>query len=250
MELGGVGKKNLVSVIIPGYNEAGLVAGTVSAVEGRMASIGRDFELLIVDDGSKDGTAGILEGLVKSRKHPRLRYISYGDGPSRRENLAKSFKLLKGDYVLLLDMDLSLDIKHLEDMIYWLDQGYGMVIVDRYHKDSRIRRNLKRLLISKLYNAFINFLFHTGFKDNICGFKAFRRDVISRLVDEAGFDRTGRRSVFWDTQLVILALRDGIRIKEMPAHWEESGKSSLNFKREAGMLPYIFKFWWQHRKGR
>ncbi len=240
-------KQKLVSVIIPGYNEASIVASTVEAVGSRMKSIGRPFELLIVDDGSRDGTSGVLEGLVKGKKHPCLRYVSYADGPSRRENLAKSFKLLKGDYVLLLDMDLSLDIKHLEEMLYWLDQGYGMVIINRYHKDSKIRRNVKRYIISKLYNAFINLLFRTGFKDNICGFKAFRKEVINRLVQEAGIDATRKRSVFWDTQLVILALRDKIKIKEMPAHWEEGEKSSLNFRRESGMLPYIFKFWWQTR---
>lgn len=243
-------QKKLVSVIIPAYNEAAILASTVDAVEKRMQSTGRPFELLIVDDGSTDATGRILVELVRSRKHPKLRYVSYKDGPSRRENLARSFKLLKGDYVLLLDMDLSLDIKHLEEMLHWLDEGYGMVIINRYHKDSRIRRNLKRFIISKLYNAFIKTLFHTGFKDNICGFKAFRRDVINMLVDEAGFDQTGKRSVFWDTQLIILALKDRIPIKEIPAHWEESEKSSLNFKKEAGMVPYILKFWWHHRKGR
>lgn len=231
----------LVSVIIPGYNEAAILAGTVAAVGKRMSALKRPFELLIVDDGSTDGTKAILEGLVKA--HKNLRYVSYPGGPSRRENLARSFKLLKGDYVLLLDMDLSLDIKHLEEMLYWLDHGFGMVIINRYHRDSQIRRNLKRYVISKLYNAFIRVLFHTGFKDNICGFKAFRRDVINRLVEEAGFDSTGKRSVFWDTQLVILALQDGISIKEIPAHWEESEKSSLNFRRESGMVPYIFRFW-------
>jgi glycosyltransferase AglD len=237
----------LVSVIIPGYNEGSIVAGTVAAVEQRMAAMKRRYELLVVDDGSTDKTAEILERLVKSKKHPNLRYVSYPDGPSRRENLAKSFKLLKGDYVLLLDMDLSLDIKHLEEMLYWLEQGYGMVIVNRYHRQSHIRRNLKRYIVSKVYNGVIRFLFRTGFQDNICGFKAFRKDAIMRLVQEAGADPTRKRSVFWDTQILILALRDRIRIKEIPVHWEEAEKSALNFQRESGMIPYILKFWLRGR---
>ena len=242
--------KGLVSIIIPAYNEAAIVANTVSAVEERMSSLNRPFELLIVDDGSTDATPKVLEELVKGQQHPNLHFISYKDGPSRRENLAKSFKLLRGEHVLLLDMDLSLDIKHLEEMLYWLEHGFGMVIVNRYHKASRIKRNLKRYIISKVYNAFIGLLFLTGFKDNICGFKAFKHDVIMRLVDEAGIDETGTRSVFWDTQLVILALKGKVQIKEIPVHWEEGEKSSLNFRREAKMLPYILKFWWRLRKGR
>ncbi len=236
-------KERLVSVIIPGYNEEKIISNTVSRVEATMKELARPYELLIVDDGSKDGTSKILEELVRSGKHPDLRFISYKDGPSRRENLAKSFRLLKGDYVLLLDMDLSLDIVHLKDMLHWLDEGYGMVIVNRYHPDSKIRRDLKRYVISKLYNAFIRLLFRTGFKDNICGFKAFRKDVITRLVEEAGFDSTGKRSVFWDTQMIILAKRDGIKMKEIPVHWEEGEKSALRFGRESRMLPYIIKFW-------
>ena len=241
-------KGHLVSVIIPGYNEERIVASTISRVEAVMSGIGRPYELLIVDDGSTDATAKILGRLVRGRKYPKLRYVSYPDGPSRRENLARSFRLLKGDYVLLLDMDLSLDIAHLRDMLHWLDQGYGMVIVNRYHRDSRIRRDRRRYIISKLYNAFIRLLFRTGFRDNICGFKAFRRGVIRRLVNEAGFDATGKRSVFWDTQLIILARRAGIKIREIPVRWEEGEKSSLRFGRESGMLPYIVKFWLSLRR--
>lgn len=233
--------KRLVSVIIPGYNEASVVAGTVSVVERAMRLLKRPFEILIVDDGSKDLTPVILERLAK--KYKNLRFVSYKDGPSRRENLAKSFKLLRGEYVLLLDMDLSLDISHLKDMLYWLEQGYGMVIVNRYHKQSRIRRHLKRYIVSKLYNAFIRLLFRTGYHDNICGFKAFKRDVIAKLVAQAGIDETRKRSVFWDTQILILAVRNAVPIKEIPVCWTEGKSSALSFSKEISMLPYIVRFW-------
>ncbi len=238
-------EKQLISVIIPGYNEEAVVESTILSVEGVLASIGCPFEILIVDDGSKDSTRQILEGLVRGKKHPQLRYISYTDGPSRRENLAKSFRLLKGDYVLLLDMDLSLDVSHLKDMVNWLDEGYDMVIMNRYHPESRIRRNIKRYIISKIYNAIIRTLFHTGFKDNICGFKAFRHIAITQLVEDAGIDKSGRRSVFWDTQLIIFAKRRKLKIKEMPVRWTEGEKSALRFSREIWMFLYMLKFWWK-----
>lgn len=237
-------KKGFVSVIIPGYNEEGIVANTVGVVERTMTSLKRPFEIFIVDDGSTDSTPAILKRLAK--KYRNLRYVSYRDGPSRRENLSKSFRLLKGEFVLLLDMDMSLNIRHLKEMLYWLEQGYGMVIVNRYHKNSRIKRHPKRYIISKLYNAFIRLLFRTGFSDNICGFKAFKHDVINRLVEQAGIDETRKRSVFWDTQILILAVRNKIPIKEIPVEWTEGKSSALSFGKESSMIPYMLKFWWRH----
>jgi len=236
-------KKELISVIIPAYNEERIIETSINKVEKELSKLKRPFEVLIVNDGSKDRTQAILKQLVKSKKHPNLRAIFYKNGPSRRENLAKSFKFLKGNYVILLDMDLSMDLKHLKEMICWLDQSYDMVIPNRYHEKSSIKRNPKRYLISKIYNAFIRLLFRTGFKDNICGFKAFKRNVVMQLVKDAGVDKTSSRSVFWDTEIVIRAVRHKYKIREMPVHWEEGKKSSLNFKREVKMLPYIIKFW-------
>lgn len=239
-----------LSVIIPGYNEEKVIVNTITSVEKTLFSLKKSFEILIVDDGSKDATPNLLQELVKSKKHPNLRFVSYKDGPSRRENLAKSFKLLKGEYVILLDMDLSMDLKHLKEMIYWLEHGYGMVIPNRYNKKSRIKRDPKRYVISKIYNAFIRMLFGTGFKDNICGFKAFKRNIVLQLVKDAGIDRTRRRSVFWDTELIIHALHRGIAIKEIPVHWEEGKSSALTFKREITMIPYIIKFWMNFHKSK
>ncbi|MBI2664049.1 glycosyltransferase [Candidatus Woesearchaeota archaeon] len=234
-----------VSVIIPGYNEEHAVSNTVSVVHKIMSSLGRPFEIFVVDDGSADSTPEILKKLAK--KYKNLRYKSYSDGPSRRENLAKSFKLLKGEDILLLDMDLSLNPRHFAEMLYWLDGGFDMVIINRYHKNSNIKRHPKRFVISKVYNAFIRLLFHTGFKDNICGFKAFKRNVILNLVGQAGIDNSRKRSVFWDTQILIHAVRSKLRIKEIPATWTEGKSSALSFKKEMSMFPYILKFWWRLR---
>jgi len=242
--------KTKLSIIIPGYNEEKIIVNTITSVEKTLFSLKRPFETLIVDDGSKDATPRILQKLVKSKKYQNLRFVSYKDGPSRRENLAKSFKLLKGEYVILLDMDLSMDLRHLKEMVYWLENGYDMVIPNRYHKKSRIKRDPRRYIISKMYNAFIRMLFRTGFKDNICGFKAFKRDIILKLVEDSGIDKTIKRSVFWDTELIVRALHKGVAIKEIPVHWEEGKNSALTFKREIRMIPYIIKFWMNLHKSK
>ena len=232
-----------ISLIIPGYNEADIVAETIHLTDEILKSTHKTYEILIVDDGSKDDTGNILEEIVKSGKYPNFHFVSYKDGPSRRENLAKSFSLLKGELIVVLDMDRSMDSKHIKDFIYWLDQGYEMVIPNRYHKESILKRSLGRYVISVIYNRMIRTLFQTRFQDNICGFKAFKRDVAMRLVDLAGIDKSRTRSVFWDTQIIIYAHSEKINIKVIPVKWTEGKKTSLNFKREIKMFPFIFKFW-------
>lgn len=235
--------KPYLSVIIPGYNEEEIIKGTIIAVENALESIGKPFEILIVDDASKDRTAEILKSLVKSRRHPSLRFVSYKEGPSRRENLARSFRLLRGQYIILLDMDLAMDLVHMGEMLHFLEKGYDVVLANRYLKGSKIVRDPRRFVVSKLYNRFIRMFFRTGIKDNICGFKAFRKNAVMALVKDAGIDKSGTRSVFWDTEIVIRALRKGMQIKELPVHWKEGKSSALTFRREVKMLPYIIKFW-------
>lgn len=238
-------KKKLISVIIPGYNEEDIIKDTICTVEKILASIGNPFEIFIVDDASADSTSEILKNFIKSKQHPYLRFISYKNGPSRRENLASSFKFLKGEYIVLLDMDLSMSPGHIKKMLHWLEQGYDIVCPSRYVKGSKIKRDHARYVISRLYNASIQMLFGTMLKDNVCGFKAFKREVILKLVKEAGIDKTRMRSVFWDTEILIHARRLGFSIKQMPIEWKEGKRSALNFKREIRMAPYIIKFWFK-----
>lgn len=235
-----------LSIIVPAYNEEEIISDSVKNIYMHVSPIKIPFEVLVVDDNSRDKTLGILKKIIKSGKYRNLRYVNYKEGPSRRENLAKSFRLLKGDYVLLLDMDIAMDLKSLKVMVQWLDRGYDIVLANRYHDKSLINRNPKRYAISKTYNAIIRLLFRTGMRDNVCGFKAFRKEVILRLVDEIGTDPTGKRSVFWDTQVIIYAVRDKFRIKDIPIHWKEGKKSALNFKRESKMSPYIIKFFFRY----
>lgn len=93
-----------------------------------------------------------------------------------------------------------------------------------------------------MYNICIRFLFRTHIHDHLCGFKAFKKDVILKLVDEMGYDKSLTRGIFWDTELLIRARRHGYKIKEIPIWWSERKKSALYFKRELKTIGYIFKF--------
>ena len=235
--------QNKISLIIPGYNEEAIVKSSIFRLEEEMKSLGRPYNILVVDDGSTDNTSSILREIARDEKFSHLRVVTYSNGPSRRENLTKSFKFLDGDLIVLLDMDLAMPPKHIREMIYWLENGFDIVLANRYHKKSLLSRKINRFVISKSYNAIIRILFRTGIKDNICGFKAFKKEIISKLVSEAGVDKTATRGVFWDTEIVIRALRNKMKIKQIPIQWKEGKKTALNIKRESKMIPYILKFW-------
>ncbi len=85
-------------------------------------------------------------------------------------------------------------------------------------------------------------MFRTGIRDHMCGFKAFKRSVVLKLIDEMGYDTSLRRGVFWDSELLIRAVRHGYKIKEIPIWWRERNKSALFFKREIKSAKYILDF--------
>ena len=121
-------------------------------------------------------------------------------------------------------------------------EGEDIVIGSKYVAGAKMKRRPFRLFTSYVYNVCAGFLFKTHIRDHLCGFKAFKRDVILKLVDEMGYDKSLRRGIFWDTELLIRAHRHGYSIKEVPIKWTEGVKSNLYFKREIKLLIYIFGF--------
>jgi len=233
-------KKHKVSVFIPIFNEERIIDRDIRMLDYVIRKIPVDYEIFIVNDASKDKTQIIAEKIKQS--HKKVMLLNYELGPTRRENLAQSFKKATGDIIAFVDIDLIASFRFLQDLIDQIILGYDIATGSRYAVGSKIKRKPFRLFISLLYNAFIGFLFRTHIRDHMCGFKAFKRDVILQLVDELGYDRSLKRGVFWDTELLVAAQRRGYKIKEIPIWWRERNKTALYFKREIKTLTYILKF--------
>ncbi|MFH1282064.1 MAG: hypothetical protein ABII27_00180, partial [bacterium] len=90
--------------------------------------------------------------------------------------------------------------------------------------------------------------FSTKIKDHMCGFKAFKKDVILKLIEEMKYDAALARGVFWDTELIVRAIRNNFSISEIPIWWRERNKTALSFKREIKSLSYIISFFFVLRK--
>ena len=229
-----------VSIFVPVFNEERIINRDIKAIDYIINFLPVEYEIFIVNDASKDKTEIIAKKIEYSNRKVTL--LNYDIGPTRRENLAQSFRRASGDIITFVDIDLLASMRFFSDLIDQIRSGYDIVTGSRYVRGSRIKRKSFRLFSSLMYNAFIRLVFRTGIRDHMCGFKAFKRDVILNLVEEIGYDKTLRRGIFWDTELLVMASRQGYKIKEIPIWWKERNKSALYFRREIKSLLYALRF--------
>lgn len=233
-------KKYKISLFVPVFNEEKIIDRDIKAIDYIIKSLPVEYEIFIVNDASKDKTEIIAKKIEHANRKVTL--LNYDIGPTRRENLAQSFRNATGDIITFVDIDLLASMRFFSDLIDQVRLGFDIVTGSRYVRGSRIKRKPFRLFYSVLYNAFIRFIFKTKIRDHMCGFKAFKREAILRLIEEMGYDRTLKRGIFWDTELLVRANCLGYKIKEIPIWWKERNKSALYFRREVKSLLYALSF--------
>jgi glycosyltransferase involved in cell wall biosynthesis len=224
----------MLSLFMPAYNEEDVLEENVGKAVDALSGI--EFELFIVDDGSTDDTGRIASRLQAG--DARIKHLRFEDGPSRRENMARSFAQGRGEVMAFMDSDLSEGHTYLTVMLDRLKDA-DIVVGTRFHPESQVKRRLWRQAFTHLANLFLKVAFGSTLTDHQCGLKAFRRTVLLGLVEEAGFDERGTRGFAWDSEILLRAQRHGFRIAEVPVIWEQSGKSSVNILRDYRMIPYM-----------
>jgi glycosyltransferase AglD len=227
-----------VSVFLPCYNEEKRLQSHVTQILHALQDMGKTFELVIVDDGSTDGTGRV--GKILAGMYSEVMYIRYQSGPSRRENLAKAFSRARGDIIVFMDLDLSVPLSYLSRLIEGVEKGNDVAIGSRY-KNVKAKRKFVRRVISGVYNTFMRLYFGSVVEDHQCGFKAFKKEVVLDLVKEMGYDGTLVRGWFWDVELLVRAQRHNLIIDEFSVEWTFGKQSSFDFGRELKMLPYVLR---------
>lgn len=231
-----------ISLFLPIYNEEKILEANLKKIYSELSKIAQDFEIIIVDDNSNDNSKKICESLEKNNK--KILYLRYDNGPSRRENLSKSFTKAKGSIIAFMDIDLSTDISYLKTLIKEIERGADISIGSRYMKGSYIKRTISRRIISFAYNFYLRAFLKSKIHDHQCGFKAFKRDVLFSQIKEMGYDQKFVRGWFWDAELLLRAQKKNYKIIEFPVKWHYGKNSTFDLKRELKMIGYIFN----HRK--
>ena len=228
-------KKPKVSVILPAYNEARNIERAVKAVVETMEKTGYDYEVIIAEDGSTDGTDKIAAKLADGKK---ILHLHSDERLGRGGALNRAFSFAKGDVIAFLDVDLSTDLSHLPEL---LDKAmkHGIAIGSRLKKDSVTERPLKRDIPSKIYNFLVRLLLGSRLSDHQCGFKAFRRDVILSIIPNVKDNHW-----FWDTEVLVLAQRMGYDVVEIPVRWKQGKETRVKIAKDSlYMFKCIVKMW-------
>lgn len=225
-------KKDFISVVIPAYNEELRLRPTLERVREYLEGNFRDFEILVVDDGSTDGTVSLVSETAGELSGIRLLMNgkNMGKGYSVRNGILSS----SGPLVLICDADMSTPIEELEKLLPFMDEGFEIAIGSRGLKESDlvIRQPWYRERLGKTFNLLIRILLVGGIKDTQCGFKLFKGDVAKRL-----FKKSRINGFSFDAEVLFIAKKLGYRIKEVPVKWLDSRNSKVRvFKDSARML--------------
>ncbi|MEW6036066.1 MAG: glycosyltransferase [Candidatus Micrarchaeota archaeon] len=211
----------MLSVIVPVHNEAKILASTIRALSAAMDALG-DYEIIISEDGSTDGTPRIAKGLASGN----VRVISSGKRLGRGLSLSNAMRAARGDIVIYMDADLAADLGSTRRLVSEIEKGADISTGSRLLPGSEVvGRSRLRDFFSRGYNIFLRLLFRTSVRDHQCGFKAFRKSSILPLVAEVK-----DRHWFWDSELMIRAQDRGMKIAEIPIRWTDRKESGVKLE--------------------
>ncbi len=219
-------RKKSVLVVIPVYNEERVLLESMMTLTTFLDYHDNyNWQVVIADNASKDGTGDI--GRIVSKRYPNISYL-YIPRKGRGIALRTAWTNTDCDFVSYMDVDLSTSMKGLVRAVEMLDAGAQIVVGNRLHAESGIKRCFKREFVSRSYNVVIRHTLGTHFHDAHCGFKTARRDVAQALLPYIEDNEW-----FFDTEFLFYAERLGYRIDEIPVIWIEDLNTKAKIFKDA-----------------
>ncbi len=232
-----------VDITIPVLNEERAIGSCLATLASYLDNeCSYDWAISVVDNGSKDRSFDIASAFAA--ENPRIRVIRL-DERGRGRALKRAWSTSTADVVAYMDVDLSTGLDSLQALVDPIVEGKCEVSIgSRLAPGAEIARSVQRELISRAYNRITRFFLHYGVLDAQCGFKAIRtslvRDLLARIEDNGWF---------FDTELLALAHRSGMRIHEFPVRWVEDDDSRVKIAKTAtDDLKGIWRLWLDARR--
>jgi glycosyltransferase involved in cell wall biosynthesis len=205
-----------LSVLMPMYNEELSAASNILETDGYFRERGMDYEIIVVDDGSRDHTFEKAAEINNDRIKVYRQEINQGKG----EALKEAFRRSGGDIVMFLDGDLDIHPKQFEVLFEIMkNTGADVVIGSKRHKQSVLNYPRKRRIMSAVYFFLVKLLFGLPLKDTQTGIKLFRAEVLKKV-----FHKVLIKRYAFDLELLVLAHHSGYRIAEAPVVVDFKGK--------------------------
>lgn len=215
------GEQPFLSIVIPAYDEARRIAGTLRAVIDYLKGQDYSWEIVVVDDGSTDQTADIIHEFCDNLAAVRLlRREHRGKGHAVKTGMLAA----RGKYRFLCDADLSMPIQELAKFLPHNLGDYDIAVASREAPGARrLDEPLLRHLMGRVFNLVVRLFAVRGLRDTQCGFKCFRAEAAWALFSLQKMDGFG-----FDVEVLFLAQRRKLRIKEVPIVWYHRGQSKVS----------------------
>jgi dolichyl-phosphate beta-glucosyltransferase len=227
----------VLSIVIPCFNEEQRLPRTIEQIERYLDGKRVDYELILVDDGSVDGTRQVMDTAAHRHGSVRVEALPHNRGKGRA--LALGVQSAKGDEILLTDADLSTPIEELVKLQAALHDGAGVAIASRGLRASRVEisQPIYRVLMGKAFNLIVQVVLLPGIWDTQCGFKLFRADVAHNAFAGLSTDGFG-----FDPEVLYRARRQGVKIAEVPVVWRNSAPTKVSPVRSSlDMLKHVVR---------
>jgi glycosyltransferase involved in cell wall biosynthesis len=215
-----------LSIVVPAYNEAARLGKSLPEILAYLNKNTSNSELIVVDDGSTDNTAAVAKEIIADSGRVRASVVSYQSNLGKGRAVRLGLLASRGDVALFTDADLSTPITETPKMTEPIFSGeydltFGSRALDR--QLIGVHQPWRREQGGRVFNLAVRLATGLPFWDTQCGFKAFRMQVCRPLIEGATIDRFG-----FDVELIYLAYRAGLKLREVPVRWDHNEGSKVN----------------------
>lgn len=209
-----------VSLVLACYDEAEHLEASVAEILDTLCASGWTFEVVFVDDCSRDRTPSILREIVAANPDRDLRLVLHETNRGRGATVSDGFRAARGEICGYLDVDLEVHPRYVPSLVREIEKGADIATVQRIYAFQP--RSLDRYFMSRGYSFLVRRLLGLPYRDTETGYKFFRRETVLPLLDEVRDE-----GWFWDTEFMARAARRGLRVAEVPgAYVRRTDKTS------------------------
>ena len=243
---GGAALDSTISIVIPAYNESVRLGRTLDRVLSFVHRQAWQAEIIVVDDGSSDCTAELVQAYAE--RNPRVRLLSNPGNRGKGYSVRNGILHANGEFILFTDADLSSPIEEAPKLFQALGKGFDIAIGSRWVQPElqTQRQSVTRQILGRMFNGFLRLFLGLKFNDTQCGFKALRQHSAKTIFPLQRIEGWG-----FDPEILFLAQKMGFTIAEVPVLWAHDDGTRIHpFTDGAKMLTDMIQIRWDDLTGK
>lgn len=216
-----------LSVVVPCYNEEKRFQNGFNHYYSYLKKQKYSWELIFVNDGSKDNTYNLMQKFAKDKSHVKI--VNYKKNKGKGYAIVQGIKTAKGDIILFTDIDHSVPVETIQSFFKFFESGFKAVIGSRRVKGSKIvvRQQPMRELLGRCFTGFVNLFVCPGVTDATCGFKAFENVTAHKI-----FEKITIYDWAFDAEILFLCKKLNIDFVQAPVAWSDVKGSKVSLSKD------------------